>query len=638
MSTLKKATCPSCQAVLSFTPSKNASFALNCPTCGNLFEVRAEDLGSNSPVPEDKPVVLAQPVLAKPVDRAIPVKPVAEPDPEDDPFHEIPKPILPGARPSYPAIERPVSRPAAAVRRPATPKRHQKTNNLMLLGTLPVLLVFAVAATLGYYLLNPPPLGAEKIVVDSHDAVLEFLEVTENIASAQDRKWAAGRIETLNKRLEDTVFHAISLDDERDEMLSKATDRLDEYSVQWREVDQRSAEFKLGHPSHDLLVIAVSNTTAHLEVIRAITSSVLRRDPKPNEQTAKIVNRGIQLEEQFVRRLGAVRSTADVAESIDALQEIIDEYNSAAEEQASFGEKIGAIPNEMVAIESDLTIAKEYFVTRTERVLRPAPDFKLTIRDFDRIEERFDQALFKFPIDPLSSTSRQRVAGLEPEAKGVDSVSSALAARRKNSSLAPSAPQESLGSNMDSDQSSSYGVEDGIVGQAPTTTQRDPFMPSPEDEFNGRDPFADRRPMNPETFDSRPPTGIEKNIAGPDLRGTDRNSGRGSAVQSIDRFAGRDRSADRYSSSPVNMKAAPMSGPNSLTVRIFDAEGINVVDVRRRLTRMLSSPTSLSDDAGDHVILSFRFSGDVFECAKYINFGEIELSDNQSRTIFVRGH
>ncbi|MEM8734582.1 MAG: hypothetical protein AAGG44_10195 [Planctomycetota bacterium] len=636
MSTLKKATCPSCQAVLSFTPSKNASFALSCPTCGNLFEVNAEDLESPVPAVEQKPMIVAQAVQAQPLEQAIPVSPItpSEPDPEDDPFHEIPKPILPGARPSYHATEKPKRGPVGP-RKPVA-KKHQKSNNLLLLGTLPVLLVFAVAGTLGYYLLNPPPAGAERIVVDSQAAVIEFLDVTENIESAKDRKWAAGRIESLNKQLEETVFEAITLDDERDSKLVKATDRLEEYSVQWREVEQRSAEFKLGHPSHELLVMAVSNTTAHLEAIRAITKSVLQKDPKPEDMTAKIVNRGIQVEERFVRRLGAIKSTSDVAASIDALQEIIDEYNALAEEQSSYGEKIGAIPNEMVAIESDLGAVKDYFVSRTERVLRPEPDFKLTVRDFDHVEERFDQSLFKFPIPVLSSTSRQRVAGLEPQLEGVDSVASARAASRKSGGVA-SRPSESLVARNDDNQNSTpYGYENDGNGQEPMTRQPDPFLATPEDEFNGREPFADRRP-NTGGFDSRPPTGMENDIVEPGPRGIDRNTGRESNVPSIDSFAGRD-SADRsYNSAPVNMKAAPMSGPNSLTVRIFDAQNVNVIDVRRRLTRMLSSPTSLSDDAGDHVILSFRFSGDVFECAKYINFGEIELSDNQSRTIFVRG-
>ena len=45
---------------------------------------------------------------------------------------------------------------------------------------------------------------------------------------------------------------------------------------------------------------------------------------------------------------------------------------------------------------------------------------------------------------------------------------------------------------------------------------------------------------------------------------------------------------------------------------------------------------STLDDDGDTVTLSFRYSGSILGLAPLIDFGTIEISDTQSRTVYVK--
>lgn len=705
MSNLKQANCPSCQSTLRFKPTQASLFAITCPTCGTDFQIR----NTPAPVvpakvspskPAGNPAAKA--TSSAPSSSGIVVKAelLDETSPASAASSTPSAPVVAKARPVQPTVTNESAsnsnsgKDAGAVNLesldehlpefaafdatattsqnsvlPSSASQNMASftpgfqgnvtqrkassspwkwvaiagGGLSCCGIVAAVLVLLFTDA-GSSLFSPKSTPAN--VIGGHNKLAaEYQSVLDSVDDDDGRKWATDQLATVNKEIDELVISAARLDGVllSDLPKEKLTDlRSAKYELT---NSVKATELRRGRPLHDPLVAEMEKAEQRFAALQAAIESCLKQPPAAVGSTATVLADGIAVEEKVTRAL-AVSSASELPSAIAEIQARIDEFNQLAEQQSQSGPVVSSMRRDWGTRETNLELLRSYLVDRIKDELRPEQVFFMTLKDFEFVEDRFDQSLFKYELETLTSNSSSRVdAALQGESvHQKDSIASAYAASKKQELLTvgavarldiPESANRSR-SNVASStnrSSSSENASDRSVTRNSSANDRyaasslsEPYpTESTSSGFGASDSTAkvsSRQPSNSRSTNSVP--------RGADLF-KDQDDTSISSSGAANGYAGADDSL------PTRLKPAALSGATSLTIRIFNAGDLDGNSVRSRIASAIRASTSYVAEDNGGLVLSFTYRGSLADVAEHIREGTIELSDSQSRTIFVQG-
>lgn len=635
MSVLKEVRCTSCQKPLRFRPPASSAVALTCPACGNCFEVRLQQ-----PVVEVVPIV--EPIEAKgaKIVQATVANPSGARPSVANPSGARPAGVDQAARKNIaenldsrdlPAPLPPV-RPVVRPQTIARPRKYTQNNS-----RLPSAVVFAalagVSLVLGILLLFVTDTGqsilagisstsstAEGIARQRNAIIDDCILAAEGVENEEDRAEATKELERYKTRLAQLVFSAAAigdLDDARREIVRK---ELLKGKLKLADHEMEFSRLESGRTSFDPLVSQIQKLKFSANTIETILVDVSRAIREPNGPAEQICYDGIRVEKRALKSLASIESAADVDRAVSELQSLIDDFNRLAENQYENGERVSYPPRDYDTIEVAMETSRRWFVDHIQEELNPPASFELTVKDFDYVQNRFDNALFKSRIVKLSSNSRQRI---EEQLSGGSTLSSGApeydaSPDSTDSSVAgggfvPAPGREDLtGSYYDRFADNNADYADG-------------FGEDPDDNQGfGSDPYSDEFGSEPTNAQggafSAPPSRPGQSRPGQSRITPPRNS----------------RPSGRETPSAGNGGTANfLTGNRSLTIRIVGGEKMDGQALCRKMASKLGTRQSFhAVDAGD-LLLNFEYKGSLQDASRKVDFGVVELSDSQSRTLFV---
>lgn len=633
MTRLKQVKCPNCRTILRFKPTASEVVAITCIQCGNLFEVQ---VAARLPV-ESQPIkampVAVLPIAAQPVDpnqessAAIPVLPVkqvhlnqassvsgvsqaggrpaaqaaqqsVQPDKNSNKGNSnLATELGSLASPRQTPVVVPVKnnrRAGNSHSRPTVPRLETRSSLMMplmiVLGLAMVVLFggFAFMASIPSgrsYLksINPLLNSPERVASKLNRYIEQYVAIIDKVQAEQDYSQAVEELGALEDRISELAFSAAELDavdDARHETLMASIEvgnKLQFASLdtsRWLEAEGDAALSK-----------GIADATNAMNVVQDLVMRVMKEPSKPESKTDQVCLEGLLLERKILRCIASAKGSEEVGPMLDSLQVLIDRFNELAENQKKSGERVGFIPRDYEGLETGGQNARDWFLTYIQEKYTVPEAFLPTVDDLKYVESRFDGALFKSEIEMLSTTSRERVeaamksdvAYRVPEAQDKSlanlepPASSNVASSAKNSM----APRESVGTQMPASQNNAVAA----------TRQQPSELSNQQDEAR-----EDIHPRSEERSSPRESPARNQNL---------------------------------------------LSGPNSLTIKVFGGNSINAEELSQRMKRKVGSSRSAVITEGDAIILNFSYSGDLADVAQHIDFGKIDLSDSQSRTIFV---
>lgn len=665
---LKQANCPSCQTTLRFKPTQSTLLAITCPTCGTDFQIRNNDaspgvsgqdtssasgpaivkatlLDESPDPPESREIVSNQPKVAKAV-LAQPVNQVA--DQTTEPVNPIEENLPQFAQLDHQTVASANS--AGPITQRKLPKRKSANYEIPWKAIIGIAGTFAglgLLVGLAYMILSGSggqgmlaSFGGSSLTstIDGYNACADdYRQTLESVEDDSGRGWAASEVDAINARLERLIVQVLDL--EETPASEMPTDKLRQLTIKAATVDglEASNQLTMGRASHESLVASITKTEESFSALREAIENLAQEDLAPSLPFEKVLYEGIEIEEELVREL-AIRDSSGLQTAISKVQELSDRLNRLAEQQSNSGPQVLAIPASLAMREKSGQKLRKYLVNRISSDMSPDQDFHMTMKDFEYVENRFDQALFKYKLAALTTNSSQRVDGLLRGEQGLekDPVASAYASSKKDQLLrgitsSASPPPSSVASNSYDNVSSSYGSSN--TGNVPSEPYPDVSTPSYDSNFSSTDSSV----AGSDSFDagsSPRPTFGDQDSSSPFADSSPTGSSSSSA--SVSSPGGSSQSYTYADNLPARLKPSSLQGANSLTVRIFNASGLDKNTIRRRIASGINASTSYANDDNDGIVLSFSYSGPLAPVARFIQEGEIELSDSQSRTIFVQ--
>lgn len=678
MSGLVEVSCTACQTPLKFRPKSSPTVALTCPKCNHLFEVKLQR-------PAPRPIV--EPALVKAVEVVQPAALDAAPataTPQNSVVDNLTDNELPA--PSLPV--RPVVRSQANTR--GRKKKGQR-------GISPLAAIFAGLAGIGLLLtlliLFATDAGQSMIasltsttntpegIARKRNAIIEdCLIAVSAIESDSERTAAADKLSNYRETLSELVYAAVKVPS------------IDDANRQTLQLEMQKGDTQLANSNLDLdrLVAGRSDDLAKeiqtfrntSETIKLLLLEVAHTLREPTEREERICYEGLVLEKEVLQNLATIRTAEQVEPTLQIIQGLTDKFNQMAEEQYASGYRVSFPPRDYDRVETAVETARRWLVDNIEETLQPEREFQLTIKDFDYIQNRFDNALFKSSIVNLDSTSRERVQN--EVASSVTPDSTQFASNSGSTDLANTPSNSDLASNYSTQESGNDLTDAGFnqFDDAGTGFDSDPYSSNPygsrntsnspydnedfSNNLSGPDlpgptggPFGPGREKRAGSDKSEPgrtsPGGIGREAIGRNEQGlgipeSDFGSSPGSMLGGSSRggfSSDREQEADNRSGtlSETSSRAKPgsrvsnlsslLTGRNSLTVRIINGNNLDGPQLLKRMSTKLGGKQSKWLDDNGELVLNFEYSGSLQNASKAVDFGKVELSDSQSRTLFV---
>lgn len=620
MSNLKQVHCPSCNALLRFRAPSSDLVAMNCPTCQYLFEVKIGSSGSassESSPPFSRP---AKPTSSSGASAktgsgslgATSSQPLAA------------KPALPSSAPTV--VAQPISEnvgsdeelnldfdfsddlsslpPAPTAIAPKTKVPVQTKNAWMMpLGIVGGLVLVILVGSLAFLASfrdgqsflasrNPFSSSPERVSNRLNAHILEYAAIIQNLSQGGDRSEAAQQLDALENEIAGLVF-TIAQYDTVDSIRHQAlVDIVNQGNQQQLDAMRLARQLERDRSAQDPLDASVQNVNHAVNAAQEIVTRVLKKPTEPDTDSERICYDGILLERDLLRCLANARRQDDLPQVLEQLHTLIDRFNNLAQQQAQSGVRVGFVPNDYQGMESAGESVRRWLVERIHRKLSPDRAFELALEDLDYVERRFDSALSLQDIASLANTSKERVqsklGGSLASAKPPPATT--VAANDSTTSTPPSTPGQ--------DENNPFS------GGRPAAT-------APQDQLASNPPAASERVHNSEPHG----TSLAVQPTTPDSSAT----------------------APSASLPASRLPSNLLTGPNSLTIRIEPASGLDGNLLGNQLASKLGASRRAVHTVGPNLMLNFRYSGDLTDVAPLIDFGKIDLTDSQSRTIYVDG-
>lgn len=680
MSGLVEVRCTACKTPLKFRRKSTATVALTCPKCSHLFEVQVRQ-----PVLEVAPikaVEVVQPIPSKPVTATPKASMTSQASIVDNlTANELPAPTLPG---------RPVVRPKTRTARKRTKSDSGITPFAAIFAGLAgvaflLLLVIVFATDFGQSMiagLTSNTSTPEGIARKRNALIGDCLDAVRSVEEDTERQQAANALISKRESFGELVYSSVSVDSIDDTRRRTIQQELQKGDTLLAESNLDLDRLVAGR--EDALASEIQHFRDTSEAIKLLLTEVALVLREPTEREEQICYDGIVLEKKVLQQLASIRTSAEVEPSLREIQALIDEFNQLAETQYQSGYRVSFPPRDYDRVEVAIETARRWLIEDIEQNIQPEREFEITMKDFDYVQNRFDNALFKSSIVMLDSTSRQRVQNEIATTATPDSDQYA-----SSQSYGQSRPSSSdLAANYDERPNSDHDLTDSSFDQFGDPGYADPYNSDsfasdpygapdygtgrPYDNSDVADELISQSPNASNPFDpdntlpgSGAPGGIGRNVPGAAT-----NSPRGSAP------GGRNASGDRgrtfgspgfgsNTDSPGDSMEDSLSSPSgsgrfgngslgrqtpgagsksnirlltgrsSLTVRIFNGNNLNGDQLLKRMgTKIGAKQPRWLHDQGE-LVLNFEYSGSLQDASKAVDFGSVDLSDSQSRTLFV---
>ncbi len=427
----------------------------------------------------------------------------------------------------------------------------------------------------------------------------EYASVLRNAQNSGDQQKAADNLQSLATKLDTLLYQSLRCDIVDDEaQLQPVKDKLADGATLRSEIIDLSRNIQEKNPAGHPLRLAdqrVRNTVHAIE--QHLTYSLL--ELSSSSRTAEqICASSIAIKRRIVAEMRAISANSDMSKAANRLQGLADELNKLAEEQAASGRRISVMAFEHEGANRATDETRAWLANHITENLSPNAELRYTLDEVQSVVRRMDMA-FRSSIAKLDTLAGQRVA--ERLNAGGNSTAAESLLAQNQASPASTPPKKSVGSMLPK-----Y-TRPAIPTAAPAASQ----------------PAADVAVARPNSPENCPSSQVNSVANG---RNTHLSPSLDSQMSSSDSPA-----YDNHNHPPGRY-----SGPTALQVKIVNVGSLAVSEETSRFGQRIGAHQSDSTTNGQHATMSFLYSGSLHSAARAVNFGEVEICDTQSRTLFVR--
>ena len=604
MSQLVEVRCTACSTPLKFRPNKASKVALNCPKCNHLFEVQVRQATHS-----------VQPAMPANVTRHRQKESGLESTARRNIAENLSDAHLPPPTAPVRPIVRPATNSIAGYRKHNTSFPGKATVLLGIAGSVLLIgLVLILATGAGHSVLESLTANTStpEGICRKRNAIIEdCLNTLSTVQSETDREAAAEALSRYCENMGNLVYKSARV--ESIDKVRRQTILRELQPGETRLADARTNLDRLSAAKSDRLTNEIKDFRAATETVKLLLVEVALELRQPTEVEEQICYDGLILEKRILSSLAAVRTAGDVEMATREIQSLTDDFNLLAQNQFKSGYRVSFPPRDYDRIEVAVESARRWMINNITSLFEIDPEFELTLDDFEYIQNRFDNALFKSPIVDLVTTSRQRVES-ELAQQNLSTQNDDLVQSNESPSSAdmvvneqPEDREDLTGAYYDRFQSES--LEGPYGSETDSSVNLENRSPQGNKDFSG------------ELIDPNGDSGLSQRSA------TDRPANNEAGANG--------QSAKMGNSGQPSKSQNLLSGPSSLTVRILNGESLDGDLLRRQMAAKIGARQSQWINESGEIVLNFEYSGSLQNASKTVDFGVIELSDSQSRTLFV---